>query len=85
MPTCCQLLQHCCDLFEHSAVPDQTRATLASKHSTGQMMDAVFSAGQCDLVSRTLNSYGAPPDDFLPGAKSGGAQLRTSPPVRRRR
>jgi hypothetical protein len=40
-----------------------------SHYSTEQLMDAVFMVGQCNLVSGSLNSFGGPLDDFLPGAK----------------
>ena len=63
------LLQAADDLFENSAVSDETWAKLAAKFSTEQMMDAVFTVGQYNLVSWALNSFGVPLDDFLPGAK----------------
>jgi 4-carboxymuconolactone decarboxylase len=34
-----------------------------------QLMDAVFTVGQYNMVSWALNSFGVPLDDFLPGAK----------------
>ena len=64
------LLQAADDLFEHSVVSDKTWAALAAKYSTEQMMDAVFTIGQYNLVSWALNSFGVPLDDFLPGAKT---------------
>lgn len=64
------LLQAADDLFEHSVVSDATWAALAAKYSMEQMMDAVFTIGQYNLVSWALNSFGVPLDDFLPGAKS---------------
>jgi alkylhydroperoxidase family enzyme len=64
------LLQAADDLFEHSVVSDETWAKLAAKYSTEQMMDAVFTIGQYNLVSWALNSFGVPLDDFLPGAKA---------------
>jgi len=67
------LLQAADDLFERSVVADQTWAALAAKYSIEQMMDAVFTVGQYNLVSWALNSFGVPLDDFLPGAKPGGA------------
>jgi alkylhydroperoxidase family enzyme len=67
------LLQAADDLFEHSVVSDATWAALASSYSTEQMMDVVFTVGQYNLVSWALNSFGVPLDDFLPGAKAGGA------------
>ncbi|HLX81037.1 MAG TPA: carboxymuconolactone decarboxylase family protein [Burkholderiales bacterium] len=63
------LLQAADDLFENSVVSDETWAKLAAKYSTEQMMDAVFTVGQYNLVSWALNSFGVPLDDFLPGAK----------------
>jgi alkylhydroperoxidase family enzyme len=63
------LLQAADDLFENSVVSDGTWAALAAKYSTEQMMDAVFTIGQYNLVSWALNSFGVPLDDFLPGAE----------------
>ena len=62
------LLQAADDLFENSVISDQTWAALAAKYSTAQMMDAVFTIGQYNLVSWALNSFGVPLDDYLPGA-----------------
>jgi len=67
------LLQAADDLFERSVVSDATWAALSSAYSTEQMMDVVFTVGQYNLVSWALNSFGVPLDDFLPGAKAGGA------------
>jgi alkylhydroperoxidase family enzyme len=64
------LLQAADDLFEHSVVSDATWAALAAKYSTEQMMDAVFTIGQYNLVSWALNSFGVPLDDFLPARKT---------------
>lgn len=63
------LLQVADDLFENSVVSDTTWAAMAKSYSTEQMMDAVFTVGQYNLVSWALNSFGVPLDDFLPGAK----------------
>ena len=63
------LLQVADDLFEHSVVSDKTWDTLAKSYSIEQLMDAVFTVGQYNLVSWALNSFGVPLDDFLP--KSG--------------
>jgi len=57
------------DLHENSVVSDATWATLSKKYSTEQLMDAVFTVGQYNLVSWALNSFGVPLDDFLAGAK----------------
>ena len=62
------LLQAADDLFENSVVSDETWAALSKAYSTEQMMDAVFTIGQYNLVSWALNSFGVPLDDFLPGA-----------------
>ena len=62
------LLQLADDLYEHSVVSDTTWAALAKKYSTEQLMDAVFTVGQYNLVSWALNSFGVPLDDFLPRA-----------------
>ena len=63
------LLQVADDLYENSVVSDATWAALSKKYSTEQLMDAVFTVGQYNLVSWALNSFGVPLDDFLPGAK----------------
>ena len=62
------LLQVADDLHENSVVSDATWAVLSKKYSTEQLMDAVFTVGQYNLVSWALNSFGVPLDDFLPGA-----------------
>jgi 4-carboxymuconolactone decarboxylase len=63
------LLQAADDLYNNSVVSDETWAVLAKHYSTQQMMDAVFTVGQYNLVSWALNSFGVPLDGFLPGAK----------------
>ena len=65
------LLQAADDLYENSVVSDATWATLSKTCSTEQLMDAVFTIGQYNLVSWALNSFGVPLDDFLPSAKKG--------------
>ena len=58
--------------FEVSAAvsgSDETWATMSKHYSTEQLMDAVFTVGQYNMVSWALNSFGVPLDDFLPGAK----------------
>lgn len=59
------LLQVADDLFENSVVSDETWETLAKHYSTEQLMDAVFTVGQYNMVSWALNSLGVPLDDFL--------------------
>ncbi len=63
------LLQVADDLYENSVVSDATWTALAKKYSTEQLMDAVFTVGQYNMVSWALNSFGVPLDDFLPGAQ----------------
>ena len=63
------LLQVADDLFDNSVVSDETWATMSKHYSTEQLMDAVFTVGQYNLVSWALNSFGVPLDDFLPAAK----------------
>ena len=63
------LLQMADDLYENSVVSDATWAALAGKYSTEQLMDAVFTVGQYNMVSWALNSFGVPLDDFLPQAQ----------------
>ena len=65
------LMQTVDDLFENSVVSDATWAQLSKTYSTEQLMDAVFTIGQYNLVSWALNSFGVPLDDFLPGAQKG--------------
>jgi 4-carboxymuconolactone decarboxylase len=63
------LIQAADDLFHNSVVSDETWKTLSEYYNTQQVMDAVFTVGQYNLVSWALNSLGVPLDDFLPGAK----------------
>jgi len=63
------LLQAADDLRERSVVSDETWKQLSERYSIEQMMDAVFTIGQYNLVSWALNSFGVPLDDYLPGAK----------------
>jgi hypothetical protein len=67
---------------------DETWATLSKTYSTEQLLDAVFTVGQYNMVSWVLNSVGVPLDDFLPQAKAsrhgratrpGGAQCSPRP------
>jgi hypothetical protein len=51
-------------------VSDATWEKVARKYSTEQLMDAVFTVGQYNMVSWALNTFGVPLDDFLPGARS---------------
>ena len=62
------LLQAADDLREKSVVSDETWKQLSERYSIEQMMDAVFTIGQYNLVSWALNSFGVPLDDYLPGA-----------------
>jgi 4-carboxymuconolactone decarboxylase len=63
------LIQAADDLFEKSVVSDETWKTLSERYNTEQMMDAVFTVGQYNLVSWALNSLGVPLDEYLPGSK----------------
>ncbi len=60
------LLQAADDLFENSVVSDATWTALAASYSTEQLMDAVFTVGQYNLVSWALNSFGVPLEDEQP-------------------
>ena len=62
------LVQAADDLYENSVVSDETWKQLSERFNTEQMMDAVFTVGQYNLVSWALNSFGVPLDDYLPGA-----------------
>jgi 4-carboxymuconolactone decarboxylase len=63
------LIQAADDLREKSVVSDETWKQLSERYTTEQMMDAVFTIGQYNLVSWALNSFGVPLDDYLPGAQ----------------
>jgi 4-carboxymuconolactone decarboxylase len=63
------LMQAADDLHENSVVSEETWAVLAKTYSTEQLMDAVFTVGQYNMVSWALNSFGVPVDDFLPAAQ----------------
>jgi alkylhydroperoxidase family enzyme len=63
------LIQAADDLFENSVVSDETWKALSERYNTEQMMDAVFTVGQYNLVSWALNSLGVPLDDYLPSSK----------------
>jgi 4-carboxymuconolactone decarboxylase len=63
------LIQAADDLFENSVVSDETWKTLSERYNLEQMMDAVFTVGQYNMVSWALNSLGVPLDDWLPGAR----------------
>src|SRR5208282_1344857 len=52
------LIQAADDLRENSAVSDETWAQLSERYTVEQMMDAVFTIGQYNLVSWVLNSFG---------------------------
>ena len=62
------LVQAADDLYENSVVSDEAWKQLSERFSTEQMMDAVFTVGQYNLVSWALNSFGVPLEDYLPGA-----------------
>ena len=62
------LIQAADDLREKSVVSDETWKQLSERFSIEQLMDAVFTIGQYNLVSWALNSFGVPLDDYLPGA-----------------
>ena len=42
---------------------------ISIRQGRGQLIDAVLTVGQYNLVSWALNSFGVPLDDFLPGAR----------------
>jgi alkylhydroperoxidase family enzyme len=63
------LLQVADDLHENSVVSDTTWATLSKNYSTEQLMDAVFTVGQYNMVSWALNSFGVPSTTSCPGRK----------------
>ncbi|UYN95094.1 MAG: carboxymuconolactone decarboxylase family protein [Enhydrobacter sp.] len=63
------LMQLADDLHENSVASDATWAVLSKSYSTEQLMDAVFTVGQYNLVSWALNSFGVPLDDFLPDSR----------------
>jgi 4-carboxymuconolactone decarboxylase len=67
------LIQAADDLYEKSVVSDESWKQLSERYSIEQMMDAVFTIGQYNLVSWALNSFGVPLDDWLPGAQKQNA------------
>ena len=44
---------------------------LSSRYGTEQLMDAVFTVGQYNLVSMALNTLGVQLDDGVPGFPEG--------------
>jgi len=64
------LLQAADDLREKCVVSDETWKRLSERYSIEQMIDAVFTIGQYNLVSWALNSFGVPLDDYLSDAQS---------------
>ena len=72
------LLQVADDLFDNSVVSDETWATMSKNYSTEQLMDAVFTVGQYNLVSWALNSFGVPLDDSCPARRSSVHVFRTT-------
>ena len=61
------LLQVADDLFENSVVSDETWESLSKHYSIEQLMDAVFTVGQYNLVSMALNSLGVQLDEGVEG------------------
>jgi hypothetical protein len=61
--------RRCCrSPTSRSVVSDAYQGDAVEEYSTEQLMDAVVTIGQYNLVSWALNSFGVPLDDFLPGA-----------------
>ncbi|TNF78936.1 MAG: carboxymuconolactone decarboxylase family protein [Gammaproteobacteria bacterium] len=61
------LLKATDELHEDAFVSDETWAALSEHLSEQQLMDLVFTAGQYNLVSMALNSFGVQADEGLPG------------------
>ena len=61
------LLRATDELHADAFVSDETWAALASRYSTQQCMDLVFTVGQYNLVSMALNSFGVQPEEGSPG------------------
>ena len=61
------LFQAAEELHDDAHVSDATWAGLARHLNTQQLMDAVFTVGQYNLVSMALNAFGVQGEEGLPG------------------
>lgn len=61
------LLRATDELHDDAMITDATWAALAQKYTQIQMMDLVFTAGQYNLVSMALNSFGVQLDEGVDG------------------
>jgi len=61
------LLRAADELHREQRITDVTWATLATRWSTQQLMDIVFTVGQYTLVSMALNSFGVQREAGVPG------------------
>ena len=61
------LIQLADDLHDDACVSDATWAAVGETYDTQQMMDAVFTVGQYNMVSMALNSFGVELDEGVPG------------------
>jgi len=59
------------ELHADAFVTDETWAALAEHYTTEQMMDAVFTVGQYNMVSMALNTLGVQLDEGVPGFPEG--------------
>lgn len=60
------LLRAVDELHDDSRISDATWATLASRYSTEQLLDVVFTVGNYHLVSFALNTCGVQLDEGIP-------------------
>lgn len=58
------------ELHADSFVSDATWKTLASRYSTEQLMDVVFTVGQYTMLAMALNSFGVQLDEGIAGFPS---------------
>jgi alkylhydroperoxidase family enzyme len=61
------LLRAADELHADAFVSDATWAALANHYNTEQLMDVVFTVGQYNLVSMTLNTFGVQLDEGVKG------------------
>lgn len=64
------LLRAADELHDDSFITDTTWHTLATRYSTQQLMDVIFTVGQYTLVSMALNSFGVQLDSGIAGFPS---------------
>ena len=61
------LLRATDELHADAVISNETWSALAEKYSKHQLMDVVFTVGQCNLVSMALNTFGVQLDEGVKG------------------